>query len=267
MPLVRFLSVSILCLAALAGCGDEHAFVGDTGFFAFAMDTSTPPYVATEEATLYLVEARVGLPIEPPTDDQLARLGENIGTGHPYPRRPWVEWGDIALEIDWTISNLEDQPVDVAVTLNGLNEFHEYFPGFTVDDEEVIVDFSQWERTLELEPLERRSGTIREEEIDEVTVDLATVANGAPNSNLIVYFENQYDHDERSMMYIPSIVPGLTGIRMGIRAMTGCEMGACRLVLEMTVRARDVTGKLAERNHETWEVPAPAPFVPIVVEP
>lgn len=266
MSIVRWVSVLMVVLG-LAGCGDEHSFVGESGFFAFAMDRSTPPVVMTDEATLFLIESRVFLPIDPPTDDQLARLAENVGTGHPYPTRPWVEWGDIALEIDWTLSSLEDRPIQAGVVLNGFNEFHEYIPGFTIDDEEVIVDFAQWERTIDLEPLERVSGTIREEEIDEVTVDLATVANGAPNSNTIVYFENQYDHDPRAMMYRPSIIPGLTGVRMGIRSTTGCEMGACRLVLELSVRARDITGKLAERNQETWTAPAPAPFAPIVVEP
>jgi len=179
----------------------------------------------------------------------------------PYDRMPWVELGDLDMEVDWALTNLTDSTGRVALTLNGFTEFHEYMPSFVVDDEEVIPDFAQWERDMELEPYQTRYGTIRVEELDEVAIDLATVANGAPNPNQVVYFENQSDHDERVQSYIPSVIAGLTGFRIGLRAqgLPDCGSADCGVyVLEVSVRVRDEDrDRLAVQGEEVWELPTP----------
>jgi hypothetical protein len=259
-------SLVLAGLSFTTACSDERTFVGAGGVHAFAMTEATPAFIAGEDATLYMVESRVMLPIEAPSEEELGRLSEEIGTGHPFPRRPWVSRGDLAIEIDWTMSNLEDQRIRADLTINGINEFHEYAPAAQVVDDEVVIDFSQWERTMELEPLERRQGTIREEELDEVTVDLATVVNGAPNSHMIVYFESQSATDPRSQMYIPSIIPGLTGVELMIRSF-GCGGMACRIVVEATIRVRDTSGKLTTDPQRLWELPVAMPFIPMTAAP
>jgi hypothetical protein len=73
-----------------------------------------------------------------------------------------------------------------------------------------------------------------------MAVDLATVVNGAPNSDEIVYFENNSANDTRARQYIPALIPGLIALRFGLRS---TEPGL--VLLEASVRVRDVGKKLA----------------------
>lgn len=261
--------VLIFALGAV-GCLDEQRYITPEagGPWAFAIDMDTPAYFASEDGDLYLVEQQIIPDFRQPTQDELNELG-NIGDLQiPYGQLPWLRRGDIELQIDWTVSNIspmDSGPVEVAVVVNGINEFHTYNPGVQVVDDELVVDFSQWERLFELGPGERRSGTIREEELDEVAVDLATVVNGAPNSHQIVYFTNQAGIDPRSTMYIPDVVPALVGVRLGIRAEAGAGEAPPQILMEATLRVRDVRGVLYHGDTpEPWVPPAPALFAPVV---
>jgi hypothetical protein len=184
----------------------------------------------------------------------------------PYANLPFVRRGDIEVQIDYTLSNVSlDTGVTAAIIVNGINEFHEYNPGVTIVNNRVLADFSGWERNIRLEPGERQVGTIREEELDEVAVDLATVVNdGVTNANQITYFENQSANDARSQMFIPDMIPALTGIRVGLRTTEPRPV-----VVELTVRIRDVRHILVQGDDEPWPLPAPALFGPadIIVAP
>jgi hypothetical protein len=142
------------------------------------------------------------------------------------------------------------------VIVNGFNEFHEYTPGVIVVDDEPTAEFSQWERLFQLERGQRITRTIREEELDEVAVDLATVVNGADNPNNVVFFENMSATDERNREFIPDVVPALMGVRLGLRA-----TAAANVLLEATVRVRDVQDMLAADDEEPYVV-MPEAFEP-----
>ena len=103
---------------------------------------------------------------------------------------------------------------------------------------------------------------MREAELEEVAVDLATVVNGAPNANQIVHPENHSENDARSQMYIPAVIPALVGVRAGL-GMNGQSAG--NVVLELTIRVRDEADKIVEED-EAWELPTPALFVPPAIE-
>lgn len=245
--------------AVLSGCQNEATFVND-GTVSFAMTDMTPALIETDEAALYMVEYRVELPIRDPGDAAMESRREDASQydGLPFERLPWVERDDLAIEVDYTIANMDDaEHGTVAVTINGFNEFDEYSPSFTVDDDEVLVDYAQWERVHDLERLERETFTVREEQLDEVAVDLATVVNGAPNSNQIVYFSNQSASDVRSQPFIPAVIPGLMGIRLGIRTEEPAN-----LVLEASVRVRDVNRRFVEDDEPLLEL-TPELFVPV----
>ncbi len=247
-----------VCLVAvLAGCLDEQVYLGPTpgeSIFAFAMTEDTPPYISTDEAALYLVETRVEIPIAIPDEEELAEL--QAQAVEPYGRMPWVGARDFAIEVDLAVTNLMDEGRRVTLTANGISEFHEYEPGVTLDDDDVIPNFSQWERNVEVASGETFTWTIRQEVFDEMAVDLATIANGAPNPNQVVYFENHSSTDVRARPFIPEVVAGLVGFRMGMAA-----QGASNLVFEASVRIRDGNDRLADiHDPETWW-PLPAPLV------
>lgn len=257
---VRVMSLCVAA-AALAACNPQD-YTGVGGVYSFAIDENVTPLLMAEDTAFYFVESRIELPIQRPTQAEFQALGPNPPA--PFPRWPWVQRDDLPFQVDWGITNLTEEPVVVTVTLNGVNEFHEYMPSFTVDDDDVVVGYSQWEKKLALEPFETRNGTIREEELNEVAVDLATVVNGAPNANEVVYFENQSDHDPRAKPYIPKIIPGLVGFRLGLQT-----NDTTRLVIEATVRARDLEGKLAdpeEEPNDVWVLPVPMVFTPPELE-
>ena len=262
----RFALIALLTLALtpVAACSDQE-FVGENGFYVFAISESTPPLVMTDEAALYMVEERILLPLKEPTNRQLRDLERerrDVGDPYPYDRLPWVTRGDYELEVDYLLVNLDDEPRRVDVTINGINEFHEYVPEFEIDDDEIIVEFSQWERSLALEPLERRAGTIREENLDEAAVDLATVVNGVTNANFTVHPNNQHQTDTRSGPFIPEVVPALAGFRAGLRTTE-----AANIVMELTIRVRDEKNRVISNVDNAWEMPAPAIFLPSSVVP
>ena len=262
------LLVALGALIATTGCLDEQRFVTpDTGGpWVWAIDRDTPPYFASEDGNVYLVEQRIEIPFREPTDEEQAALGDIGDMQIPYARLPYVRRGDIELQLDFTLSSIEvgedADPLLVTVVVNGFNEFHEYNPGVQVIDDELIVDYAQWERTFELQPGARARWTVREEELDEVAVDLATVVNGAPNANQIVYFENQSANDPRSLLYIPDAIPGLTGVRVGLRSLGEDDDGALPVVIEATLRVRDVRDILVQGDDDPWPAPAPALFGP-----
>ncbi|MCB9618888.1 MAG: hypothetical protein H6724_05470 [Sandaracinus sp.] len=260
MRMTGLWGLGVLVALGATGCSDQQ-YVGEGGFQTFALTEDTAPFVATDDGNLYIVEQRVELPLREPTDPQMAELSTDVD-GLPWARRPWVERHDYELEVDWVVINLDDEEREVAFTINGINEFHEYLPGFTIDENEVIPEFAQWERSMILEPQERRYGTIREEQLDEVAVDLATVVNGVTNANLIVHPDSQSSLDPRATPFVPAVVPALVGFRAGLRATTPSNV-----VVELTVRVRDERGVVIENVDNAWELPVPEIFMPSSVVP
>jgi hypothetical protein len=253
----------LLLSACMIGCGEDRVYIGDGKLYQVALTATTEPAVASDQGGIYIVETHAELPIRNPSSTELADL--NTGVKHykdlPFSRLPWVERGELELQVDFTLSNLDNAAHDIDVTINGANEFFEYIPGVVeVEEEAPLPRHAQWERRYTLEAKERKAVTVREEELDEVAVDLATVVNGAPNSDEVVYFENKSNSDARSMKYIPEVIPGLTALRLGLRATQ-----AAPILLEATVRVRDVGSKLANPGESRMRL-NPQPFDAVAPE-
>jgi hypothetical protein len=245
----------------LVGCNDDRRYVGDPLLHQIALTETTPAAFAVEDTVLFVVEERIELDVAAPTDlalEDLRVAAERFEL--PFPRLPWVERDDLGIQVDFVLYNLDDEEREVAVIVNGFNEFHEYQPGVTVIDDEAVVDYAQWERLYALEAQQRMTRTLREEDFDEIAVDLATVVNGAPNSNEVVFFENKSSDDPRAEPYIPVVVPGLVGFRLGLRA-----NAAANVLLEATVRVRDRNERLIDDGEDVL-VAMPEPFVPVAPE-
>jgi hypothetical protein len=245
-------------------CDDERVYVGDDKLYQVALTADTMAAVMGQMGdALYIVETRAELPILAPSSTQLAdRMSAAKNYKNlPFPRLPWVERGELEIQIDFTLSNLDNRERDVTVIVNGANEFDEYVPGVLLNDEDVVPLHSEWERSYSVPAKSRITGTVREEELDEAAVDLATVVNGAPNSDEVVYFENKSSTDERSKKYIPPVIPNLVAVRLGLRATQ-----AAPLLLEASVRVRDVGDKLAGAGDKRMRID-PEPFSPVFPDP
>ena len=246
------------------GCDDARTYIGDEKLYQVALTADSQPAFESEQGgALYIVETRAELPVIRPSGTELAELtrGARSYRNLPFPRLPWVERGELEIQIDFTLSNLDDQTQAVDVTVNGANEFDEYVPGVLVMEEDAVPLHAQWERRYSLAKRSRIQGTVREEDLDEAAVDLATVVNGAPNSDQVVYFENKSTTDPRTQRYIPQLIPGLVALRIGLRT-----QAAAPLLLEASVRVRDVGQKLAAAGEPVLRS-EPEPFAPVVPEP
>lgn len=257
---MRIFSACMLSVCALAACSTEPEYLGEGKLYQVALTADTMPALQVEESALYIVETRAELRVREPTAAELSTLTSAAQRAQPFPRMPWLVRDDIPIQVDFTLTNLDDAKRNIDVILNGANEFFEYVPRVLMDEEQAIPLHSQWERRYDLAPKQRLSATVREEELDEMAVDLATVVNGAPNSDEVIYFENNSKTDQRSKPFIPKVIPGLIALRFGMRATE-----ASNVLLEVSVRVRDEADKLADADEEALEV-MPQLFESVVPE-
>lgn len=250
----------LLALAALgalviqaSACVEEQRYAIENE--SVALTEATPAaFVNDDDEEVFIVTREFTLPVRPPKDQDLTNLTQDAeGKDLPFPRSPWVEDKDVDLQLDYVIANLGDEAVLASVLIDGRNEFNVYTPG--------PEDFHQWERRFMLEGKERVQGTITELEMSEIATDLATVVNGAPNSNQVVQFQSQSGRDDRTRQYIPAVIPGLVGLTAGIMTTE-----AANIALEISVRVQDHGDRVPKRGDRIWELPEPTPFVPVVEE-
>ena len=242
-----------MLVACAAACLEEQRY--DVPLANVEMTADTPvTFVDDEENEIFRVDRPLTLHVSPPSAGDLAKLAASAaGRNLPYPRLPWVALGDLDLQVDYALENRGSQPIVALVTLNGINEFHYYAPG--------PAQLHQWERRIALAPGERVDGTVTELDLEEVAVDLATVVNGAPNSNLVVSPESQSGRDPRVAAYVPKVVPGLVGLRAGLETAR-----AAPLLLVLSIRVQDHGDRAAKRGADGWMLPDAAPFTPISPE-
>lgn len=252
-PSLRSLSVALVLMPVLVSvsCIEEQRYhvVGET----VVLSAATPPaYVTDDDEEVFRVERAFSLRISEPNARELAALaGEARASALPYPRLPWVALHDLELQLDYALTNESDEPLVAMVTLNGVNEFHYYAPG--------PENLHQWERRIALGAGARVHGTVTELELDELAVDLATVVNGAPNSNLVVETRSQASRDERVQPFVPAVIAGLVGLRAGLETTR-----AVPLTLELSIRVQDHGERAARRGERAWQLPVAEAFVPVV---
>jgi hypothetical protein len=266
---MRIQSMAVISVVSVlaAACADSRVYVGDDKLYQVALSASTLPVATGPTSALYIVERRVSLPVRRPSQTQLRDLAQaaHVYQRLPFSRLPWVERDDLPTEIDFVLENLDSVSHEIDVTVNGANEFDEYFPGIVQVALTPVPMHAQWERRYTVPAKSRISGTVREEELDEAAVDLATVVNGAPNPDEVVYFQNQSASDPRSRPYIPPVIPGLIALRLGLRAEQAAPaLQAPEVLLEATVGVRDVGGKLASQGDALFS-PNPRAFHAIPV--
>ncbi len=255
---LMLLSIVMVMGVGLSACG------GDERYFPpvqVTMTMDTAPIAMVRDSAIYWVEERYTFPFRQATQAEIDALFQgDPATLKPYDRKPFVMYNDIDEELDLTVSNLDAEDIEVVVTVNGINEFHEYVPGTVTNGEEVVPNFSGWERRIVLKANERRTLKMRIEDFIELERDLATVANGAPNFNLVMQFESQAGVDPRVTPYIPQTIPGVVGFRVGLQT-----EAAHNILLEAGIRLFDRNSRLADPDAEPAQIPQPAILMPMAM--
>lgn len=267
--LVRSAVLGAAVTLGLLGCNLQQSYVTPNGQMVvqLAMPPGTPPIAMSRDSVLYSVETDVYFPLREPTAAEMATM--HASSPVPFASMPFAQRGDYEVEITLVITNVDTMRIATTATINGINEFNRYLPGFSINDNAIVPDFSQWERTWSLAPGERRQITIREEELDEVATDLASVVNTSvvfstdpttmmsvtcsDMANELVYFANQSSIDARSRMCVPTVIPALVGFVLGLRAEGDPGSPPPMVAIEASVRLRDIHPHLALTGTQ-WDV-------------
>jgi hypothetical protein len=163
--------VLLLILAGAWGCNDPVYLAGWTTLETqpAAMGGGFAPATA-----LYV------LPVRQPTDKERQALDaetEKRGLMMPV---PWAARRDFDVEIQYSLTNLDDKPLKVFVTLDGGNEFGDYVPDAYIDPTVDVNDQTPPPHLMGGEPFDvaagaTLTGVFREDELREAALDLEAI--------------------------------------------------------------------------------------------
>jgi hypothetical protein len=272
------LAVAVL---SLLGCSeDDHFFPPEV----FAMRTDMPPVAEGERISYWQVQTRFEIPLRDLTQSEERQIEATYANPPaPYRRMPWIEVGDLDVEIEYTITNqsgVGEEPmgdpegyadnvegVAVEVLVDGWTEFTEYIPGIVVVDDEATPNLSTVDDYVIVPNGGRITGAVRTDQLEEVMYDLATIYSAPDdvNANCVVYFPNDHEDPARCQYaVVPDVIPGLVGFTIGMRTTEPAD-----LALEYVVRVHDAEGKLWIDEdmplRERWNLPPRDTFTPVQI--
>jgi len=98
---------------------------------------------------------------------------------------PYVRLGDLELDVEWTIKNLDAQPGQAKIELNGANEYFSYDPSIIVldpDDEEAPpTPGLGGDVPIDVPASGEVSGLFTEDQLREASIDLDQITRGNVN--------------------------------------------------------------------------------------
>ena len=164
-----------LIIVAAAGCANDPEYLPQSMTMEAGQDDGMGGFT---QATSSLM-----IPIKPETTkDANARmaLATKLGVMVPY-----VKVGDIDLEVDWTIKNLDGSPGQAKVELNGANEWFVYDPSMIVldptDNEAPPTPGLQGDIPIDVPANGQVDGLFREDQALEASIDCDQVTRGNVN--------------------------------------------------------------------------------------
>jgi hypothetical protein len=255
-------TIAIGILATLAAC-NEPVFTNARGALEVGRPDNIPPDpnvpgsgtmtdIPTASSYLPIFNLRDGTLKKPFVDRQrtnnMIAMQKATGAKLAPETAPYLLRDDIAIEVDWTLKNLDTKPGTAKVTLNGSNEFVTYDPSLVM----VGPDEDPPPSLLGGTPFDvpaggTVNGVFREDQLDEAMVDLdiirrtpIMVAMGEPPST------NPNGNAYRAILERPSPLPddGLVAGMYEVRLTLSADR---HMVLDFLVRVREKkSGVVAE---------------------
>ena len=229
------------------------------------------PSYSDAELTMYESQTPVAFPVRKPSASQLAALK---GTATPYPRPPYLLDSNETIEVNYTITNLDNESHTVWLLVDPWNEFVKYRPGVTVvSDDETEPNLSGIELPILLAPLQRIQGNIQPEDMSHLALKLGTAmkilqakftmdsAYGA--GELLNHDFNTQNlpgpNDALLAPYTPTVVAGLTGFDLGLQSYEPLNVE-----IEVTVNVVDTgSGKIAPPGTSTGLIGEPPAVITV----
>ena len=166
---MRAIALSVL----LVGCANDPAY----------LQAPMTMEAGTDDGTGMLSQAKASLqlPIKTETDaDKTKRdaLGAQLGVTVPY-----VKVGDLELDVEWTIKNLDTMPGQAKIQLNGANELFSYDPTLIKlsppdDNEAPPTPGLSGDVPIDVPAGGSVSGLFTEDQLREASIDLDEVTRG-----------------------------------------------------------------------------------------
>ncbi|HEX7842316.1 MAG TPA: hypothetical protein VF469_32815 [Kofleriaceae bacterium] len=164
---------SLLAGLPLAGCANDPLYI---------QAPMTVEAGVVDMATGMLSQGKVSLqlPIKTETaSDAMTRaaLATKLGVMVPY-----VKIGDLELDVEWTIKNLDNKPGQAKIQLNGANEFFSYDPSIIMldpgNDEAPPTPGLSGDVPIDVPASGQISGIFTEDQLREASIDLDQVTRG-----------------------------------------------------------------------------------------
>ncbi|HMG56628.1 MAG TPA: hypothetical protein VK601_24175 [Kofleriaceae bacterium] len=162
--------------AALAGCANDPVYLQAP----MVLEGGMPDTMGM------LIEAKASLQLPVKTEtmaDAMARTA--LQTKLAPIEVPYVRLGDLEIDVEWTIKNLDDQPGQARIQLNGANEYFSYDPSIIVldpdDDEAPPTPGLRGDVPIDVPASGEVSGLFTEDQLREASIDLDQITRGNVN--------------------------------------------------------------------------------------
>jgi hypothetical protein len=232
-----------------AGCGVNNPtyFTPPMG----AVETGQPD-AGAESASV------VVLPFRQPNDTERSKLDEETAAfGF---QAPWLRRDQVAISIQYSITNLGMRAGKAQIYVDGSNEFTTYdraaiqaaAQAAAMDNEEAVVLPLLQTIPVELAPGETKTGTIREDDFAEAELDLDAIGRWmAPPAAVLI---NASEVNSIGLDRVPpnEVVPAMYQLNVALVAQE-------RMKLDFLVRVRDSRERLLDLDH-AGDAYAPKPM-------
>ncbi|HUO66871.1 MAG TPA: hypothetical protein VMV37_04995 [Gammaproteobacteria bacterium] len=166
----------VLVSSLVGACANDPIYLNGSSSMEAGQDDGTGMPVVAKQSLM--------LPIKPETKTDAAaraKLAASLGVMVPY-----VKVGDIDVEIEYTITNLDTNPGQAFIDLNGANEYYIYDPSMLNytppgSDDPIVTPPLAGNIPIDMEASGTYSGVFREDQYETASIDLDEVTQGNYN--------------------------------------------------------------------------------------
>jgi hypothetical protein len=262
--------VALLGVAGVFACESaDDAQLGAPDVLAIGA-TEAPSY-ADANLTLYESQMPVPFPVRKPT---AADVAQEKGNDPPYAHPPFLLDGDETIEVNFTLTNLDNESHAIFILIDPWNEYVRYKPGVTVvSDDETEPNLSGIEQGYILGANERLQGNITSLQMSTLALKLDTamaiVGATIPATatfDAATLMNHDFDiqntpgpNDPLLASYVPKVVAGLTGFDLGLQSSEPVNVA-----IELTVNVYDNgSGKILPLGSTGPFIGAPPAFLKV----
>ena len=240
-----------IALAVLVSCANDPVYIPAPD----PLDAGVPDMTGKRNEA----KASLTLPIKRETDDDRKARDALAAKLDPV-LVPYVKVGDLEVEVEWTISNLDDKDGQAKIQLNGANEYFSYDPAIIVldpnNDEAPPTPGLAGDVPIDVAAGGRASGLFTEDQLREASIDLDQITRGNVNP-----FRATLTISKNASSFQP-MTPPMPGVddyqptpvgpevpREAFAEMTRIDLvfkADRHMVLEYDVRVRDLRGIMHE---------------------